>query len=249
MADGGGRPAPPTGRPAAAPPQAASGDLRAQINRAYASSAPIVEDEPDTRRTTSTGPLPETAARFAAAMAAVEQQQSAQAQHERSSSAETLGGPPAGPPAGPPVEPQKAPAPRREQRPAGPAAGARRPRRARLRLTHIDPWSVMKTSLLLSIALGIVIVVAVSVVWAVLNASGLWDSINSTVGEVVGTQSSQNFRIQDYVGTERVLGFTMLVAAVDVVLVTVVATLGAFLYNLAAALLGGLEVVLAEDEF
>jgi hypothetical protein len=107
----------------------------------------------------------------------------------------------------------------------------------------------MKTSLLLSIALGIVIVVAVSVVWAVLNASGLWDSINSTVGEVVGGQQSAGFRIQDYVGTERVLGFTMLVAAVDVVLVTVVCTLGAFLYNLAAALLGGLEVVLAEDDF
>ncbi len=107
----------------------------------------------------------------------------------------------------------------------------------------------MKTSLLLSIALGIVTVVAVAVIWAVLNASGLWDSINRTVGEVVGSQQGDGFRIQDYVGTERVLGFTMLVAAVDVVLITVVATLGAFLYNLAAALLGGLEVVLAEDEF
>jgi len=116
-------------------------------------------------------------------------------------------------------------------------------------LTHVDPWSVLKTSLLLSIALGIVTVVAVSVVWAVLNASGLWDSINQTVGDVVGTQASADFRIQDYVGTERVLGFTMLVAAVDVVLITVVSTLGAFLYNLAAALLGGLEVVLAEDDF
>ena len=103
--------------------------------------------------------------------------------------------------------------------------------------------------LTISLALGIVTVVAVSVVWAVLNASGLWDSINTTVGEVVGTEASADFRIQDYVGTERVLGFTMLVAAVDVVLITVVATLGAFLYNLAAALLGGLEVVLAEDEF
>ena len=40
----------------------------------------------------------------------------------------------------------------------------------------------------------------------------------------------------------------MIVAAVDVVLVTVIGTLGAFLYNLAAALLGGIEVVLAEDE-
>jgi len=146
-------------------------------------------------------------------------------------------------------QPAPAPAPRRGQRSSAGTTGARRPRRARLRLTHVDPWSVLKTSLLLSIALGIVTVVAVSVVWAVLNASGLWGSINETVGQVVGTQASADFRIQDYVGTERVLGFTMLVAAVDVVLVTVVSTLGAFLYNLAAALLGGLEVVLAEDDF
>jgi hypothetical protein len=222
--------------------QPASGDLRAQIDRAYASSAPIVEDEHDARRTPPAGPLPETAARFAAAMAAVEQSQSVRTAGDRRS------GSSAAPPQGPP--PTAARAPQRDPRAAQPASGGvRRPRRARLRLTHIDPWSVMKTSLLLSIALGIVTVVAVAVVWAVLNASGLWDSINQTVGEVVGTQSSENFRIQDYVGTERVLGFTMLVAAVDVVLITVVATLGAFLYNLAAALLGGLEVVLAEDEF
>jgi hypothetical protein len=44
------------------------------------------------------------------------------------------------------------------------------------------------------------------------------------------------------------MGFTMIVAVVDVVLITAIATLGAFLYNLAATLLGGLEVTLAEDE-
>src|SRR4051794_15381190 len=41
------------------------------------------------------------------------------------------------------------------------AAGKRPPRRARLRLTRIDPWSVMKTSFLLAIAFGVVTVVAV----------------------------------------------------------------------------------------
>ena len=225
--------------PAGQPAPPATGDLRAQINRAYASSAPIVEDEPETRRP-PTGPLPETAARFAAAMAAVEQHQ-AGAGTERTAAPAAGGGQPT---AGTPARQRE----ERAQRPQA-AAAPRRPRRARLRLTHVDPWSVMKTSLLLSIALGIVTVVAVAVVWSVLNASGLWSSINQTVGEVVGTEQSADFRIQDYVGTERVLGFTMLVAAVDVVLITVLATLGAFLYNLAAALLGGLEVVLAEDEF
>ena len=127
-----------------------------------------------------------------------------------------------------------------------PSQPGRKVRKARLRLSHIDPWSVMKTSFLLSIALGIVTVVAVAVIWSVLGAAGVWESIDSAVGDVVGGTGA-SFAIEDYLGTSRVLGFTMLIAVVDVVLVTVVATLGAFLYNLAAALLGGLEVTLAED--
>lgn len=129
--------------------------------------------------------------------------------------------------------------------------GATRPRgtrRARLRLVHLDPWSVMKTSFLLSIAFGIVTVVSVAVVWSVLGAAGVWDSIDATVSDVLGSQSGAPFQVEDYVGTSRVLGFSMIVAVVDVILITAIATLGAFLYNLAAALLGGVEVTLAEDD-
>lgn len=133
-------------------------------------------------------------------------------------------------------------------RPAAAQARPRGTRRARLRLVHLDPWSVLKTALLLSIAFGIVTVVAVAVVWSVLGAAGVWDSINKTVTDVLGGDSAQNFDVKNYVGTSRVLGFTMFVAAVDVVLITALSTLAAFLYNLAAALLGGIEVTLAEDE-
>ncbi len=125
---------------------------------------------------------------------------------------------------------------------------ARGTRRARLRLVHLDPWSVMKTSFLLSIAFGIVTVVAVFVVWSVLGAAGVWESINKTVADLVGGDQAQNFDVQNYVGMSRVLGFTMIVAVVDVVLITAISTLSAFLYNLSAALLGGVEVTLAEDE-
>jgi hypothetical protein len=105
----------------------------------------------------------------------------------------------------------------------------------------------MKTSFLLSIALGIVIVVSVLMVWTVLSAADVWSSINQTVQDVVGGQDASNFDIEDYLGTRRVVGFTMIVAAVDVVLVTAICTLGAFLYNMSASLLGGVEVTLAED--
>ncbi len=85
-------------------------------------------------------------------------------------------------------------------------------------------------------------------VWTVLGAAGVWDSINQTVQDIVGGESAGDFDVENYIGTSRVLGFTMLVAVVDVVLlITAIATLGAFLYNMAAALLGGIEVTLAED--
>lgn len=136
------------------------------------------------------------------------------------------------------AEPTRAPA----------ARGAAKPmRRAHLRLTRIDPWSVMKTSFLLSVAFGIVTIVSVLIIWTVLGSAGVWDSVNEAVQGVVGATSGSGFNIEDYLGMSRVLGFTTLVAVIDVVLITAIATLSAFLYNMAAALLGGLEVTLVED--
>lgn len=138
--------------------------------------------------------------------------------------------------------PVPAPAPRSS------SSSTRKPaRRARLRLTRIDPWSVMKTAFLLSIAFGVVTVVSMLMVWSVLGAAGVWESINATVQNVLGDQSTTVFNVEDYLGTRRVIGFTLIIAVVDVILLTAIATLSAFLYNLAAALLGGVEVTLAEE--
>jgi hypothetical protein len=127
-------------------------------------------------------------------------------------------------------------------------AAGHRPRRARLRLTRIDPWSVMKTSFLFSIAAGIMLVVAVYSIWTVLSTSHLFDSINEIVRSVVSTPGDTTpFRIQEYINTQKVMGVTALIACVDVVIFTALATLGSFLYNLAATMLGGLEITLAED--
>lgn len=150
------------------------------------------------------------------------------------------------PDAAPKAKPAKTATAKPEKAPK-PAASGRGPRRARLRLTRVDPWSVMKTSFLLAIAFGIVTVVSVAMIWTVLDQAGVWTSVNDTVRDTIGGEDGAAFDIENYVGTSRVLGFTMLVAAVDVILITAIATLGAFLYNMSAALLGGIEVTLAED--
>lgn len=146
----------------------------------------------------------------------------------------------------PPAKPPKAAKPPKPAKP--PKAPKPRSRRARLAAVRLDPWSVMKTAFMLSIALGIMTVACVLVVWNVLNASGVFDSINTTVADILGSASTTKFDVMDYVGFQKVAGFTALICVVDVVLITALATLGAFLYNLSASLLGGVEVTLAEDD-
>jgi hypothetical protein len=121
-------------------------------------------------------------------------------------------------------------------------------RKARLRVARVDPWSVMKTAFLLAIAFGIVTWVAVFIVWSAIGAAGVFENINSTVREVLGTPTGEPFRVENYINTGKVMGFTTLLACADVLIITALATLGSFLYNIAATLLGGLEVTLASED-
>jgi hypothetical protein len=131
-----------------------------------------------------------------------------------------------------------------------PRTGARtvpRTRKARLRVAKADPWSVMKVSFLLSIALGLCTVVAVAVLWMVMNAMGVFSAISGTVSQA--TESGDGgFDLESFLSLPKVLLFTGVIAAIDVVLATALATLGAFIYNLSAGFVGGVEVTLAEDE-
>ncbi len=107
---------------------------------------------------------------------------------------------------------------------------------------------MLKTSFLFSIAAGVVLWVAVLVVWTVIGQSGLFDAMNKLIGDIVQVPGdTTQFRIQDYVPTSKVLGTAAIIAFVDVIIFTALATLAAFLYNLASAMIGGLEVTLAED--
>jgi hypothetical protein len=128
------------------------------------------------------------------------------------------------------------------------APQSRRTRKARLRLSRIDPWSVMKTVFLFSVAGFIILMVAVGVLWTVIEASGLLTDLNSFITTLVSTPSDPTpFDIHDYLNGAKVLGGAAVVGAIDIVLFTALGTLGSFLYNLSATMLGGLELTLAED--
>ena len=129
------------------------------------------------------------------------------------------------------------------------AGGTVRPaRKARLRVARLDPWSVMKVSLMFSIAVGIIIFVAVALLWSVIEASGALQTLQDTLNALLGNpDGSGTVQVSAFIDRWRVLGFTAIVSGINVILLTALATLGAFLYNLSSSVLGGLEVTLAED--
>lgn len=121
-------------------------------------------------------------------------------------------------------------------------------RKARLRLLRVEPWSVMKSAFVLSIAIGITFVVAVATLWSIVDAAGVFEIVGDLATELTESEASSGLDVTDYVGFSRVVGLATVIAVVDVVLLTALATLFAFLYNLSASLLGGFEITLAEDD-
>ncbi len=120
--------------------------------------------------------------------------------------------------------------------------GVRSPRRARLLIRHIDPWSTLKFSLVLSVALFFVWLVAVGVLYGVLDGMGVFDRINSLYDQLSGSPG-------DHIVTPGlVLGISTLIGAINIVLMTALATIGSFVYNICADLVGGLEITLAERD-
>ena len=129
---------------------------------------------------------------------------------------------------------------------ARPASVRPAPRRVRLTVSRVDPWSAMKVSFLLSVALGIAGVVMVFVLWTILAGMGVFDQINGIVGQVV-QDGDQRFDIMDFIGLGRVVSLAIVIGVIDVILITAIATLGAFLYNVSSALVGGIQLTLTDD--
>ena len=138
-----------------------------------------------------------------------------------------------------------------------PAAGGtavRTVRRAKVSVTRIDPWSVMKISFALWVALGIVIVIATSILWWVLDSAGVFSQVSQSIIKVTGSDTGSgnlnttSFQLVDFVSFGRVMGVTTVLVVINTILLTALATLGAFLFNLSTGLVGGVDVTLTETD-
>jgi uncharacterized membrane protein len=119
------------------------------------------------------------------------------------------------------------------------------PRTVRLTIANIDPWSVMKMSFLLSLAIAIAMLVATLVLWLVLQMTGVMGNIESTLSEIAGTESAD--QLLALVSLPRVMATAFVLGLVNIVLMTALSTLFAFLYNIGASIVGGFHLTLTDD--
>jgi hypothetical protein len=150
--------------------------------------------------------------------------------------------PPAPPaPPGPPVRAGRASVPTMRTDTTGRPRG---PVRASMQVRRIDPWSALKVSLLLNVALFFVWMIAVAFLYLVLGAMGVWSKLNSNVGDLLTTGGGGGGA--DLVSAGSIFGGAALIGLVNIVLLTAMATVGAYIYNLSTDIVGGVEVTLAD---
>jgi hypothetical protein len=107
----------------------------------------------------------------------------------------------------------------------------------------------MKFSFLMSLIGWAILLIAVSVLYFALSKLGVFTSIEHTVTLVTGNKTNPaGSNPGSWFRASRVLGYTMLVGAVNVILLTALATVGAVLYNLVTIVAGGIEVTLKESD-
>ncbi len=135
--------------------------------------------------------------------------------------------------------------PVRSERRVQVAARAQGPVRASMQIRRIDPWSTLKVSLVLSVALFFVWMIAVAFLYLVLGGMGVWSKLNSNVGDLLNNTSGSS---ADLVSSGTIFGGAVLIGLVNIVLLTAMATIGAFIYNLTTDLIGGVEVTLADRD-
>lgn len=169
------------------------------------------------------------------------------------------------PPKTSPSSPSPAPPTASSQARAGQSAGAGRvtvqkppakkskqpkqkARQAHLTIARVEPWSVMKFSFVVSLVAFVILFVAVSVLYAVLSGLGVFGSLQHVVSSVTSSQNSQGVNAKAWFSASKVLGYTALLGAFDIVLITAMSTIGSVVYNLTSRLVGGVEVTLRETE-
>ncbi len=113
-------------------------------------------------------------------------------------------------------------------------------RRVRRVIRKIDPWTVLKVSLIFNAIAGLVFVLGVWVMWSLAIQRGIPDQI---------TEFFANFALVFNAEGELYFRVIVLLTVIGVIVLTGLMTLGALIYNLISDLVGGIEIIVLEETY
>ena len=120
-------------------------------------------------------------------------------------------------------------------------------RRVKLTTSQVDPWSVLKMSFLFSVGVGIAGVALIAGLWVALSGMGAFTAVNTAIEGVLSSGAAK-FNLMDYLGFGKVVSLSIVIAVIDVLLISAISTLVAILYNMSSSLVGGLHLTMTDDE-
>ena len=120
-------------------------------------------------------------------------------------------------------------------------AGRLRARKVRRLVRHVEPWSVLKISLLFYFCLWGILLIAGVLLWSAANGSGPIDSVETFIRELFALETFQ-FDGDQIFRASAVGGLVLVVAA------TGFNVLMAVLFNLISDLTGGIRITVIEEE-
>lgn len=117
-------------------------------------------------------------------------------------------------------------------------------RRVKMTISKIDPFSALKLGFLVSVAIGLMIVIAMMLLWFALDGMGLFGQID---GFLTTLNQADLLRLGEYLKFGRWMSFSVIIAIIDIILLTALTAVGALVYNFIASLVGGLHITVTDE--
>ena len=115
--------------------------------------------------------------------------------------------------------------------------------RVRRIIRRVDPWTVLKVSFIVYMVAALGFVLASVMFWEVVERSGIPQKITDFLIQITLLDEGE----APFSNTEQFIRLSAILAVAWAVLSSGLTTLGAIMYNLVADVVGGVEVVLLEE--
>lgn len=112
--------------------------------------------------------------------------------------------------------------------------------RVRRVIRKVDPWTVLKVSIVFNAIMALAFVLGTVIFWAIFVNAGIPERIND-LALLIGIENGINLEGAVY------FRIVVLLAVIGTILWTGFLTLGAVVYNLITDLVGGIEVIVLEE--